>query len=415
MRRPIFYGWRMVAACLLIAIVSWTLGVFGTSVYLYAITQLRGWSIGVVSSAITVFYLTGACLSLPAGSLIGRNGPRLVLSVGALSMCAGVVLLGVVTAPWQVYAAFVLVGAGYASLGTTALTTTLAPWFERYQGRAFTIALLGASFAGMLGVPLLMAAIETLGFTAAMRLAGVSLLGVALPLVWLVLRHRPQDLGLLPDGLPPVEAAPVNVAASWTRSAALASTQFRSIVTAFGLAIGVQLGFLAHHVALLAPTLGASGAAAVVSATALAAFIGRLVLARVSDGIDVRLASAAMFLIGAVSLGLLGLAAKPLGLVIFSLAYGVTIGNVTTLAPIVVRREFGAASFGAIFGTSAMLTGLVGCLGPSMIGWLHDASGSYRLPLLVAAALEIAALAAILCGRPRKAALAHPAAAPDPD
>ncbi|MBE0592358.1 MAG: hypothetical protein IH616_08150, partial [Gemmatimonadales bacterium] len=58
-RGRIFYGWWMVAACLLIATLSWTLGVFGVSVYLYAITRLHGWSIGVVSSAITVFYLTG--------------------------------------------------------------------------------------------------------------------------------------------------------------------------------------------------------------------------------------------------------------------------------------------------------------------------------------------------------------------
>lgn len=400
-RGRVFYGWWMVAACLLVATLSWTLGVFGVSVYLYAITQLRGWSIGVVSSAITVFYLTGACLSMPVGSLIGSRGPRAVFAVGALAMGTGVALLGRVTEPWQVYAIFMLAGVGYACLGATALTTTLAPWFERHQGRAMTIALLGASFGGMLGLPLLAASIELFGFARATLLAGTAVVGIVVPLAWWVLRRRPQDMGLLPDGMLPDRQAPAAEPRRWDRASALRTVQFRTSIAAFGLALMVQLGFLTHHIALAAPLLGASGAAALVSATAIAAFIGRLVLARFTDGMDVRLAAAAMFGGGAVALGLLALAASPVALVIASLVYGLTIGNVTTLSPIIVRREFGATSFGAIYGVGAMIIGLLSCLGPSLFGWLHDASGSYRLPFLVAAVIEVLALAVILRGRPR--------------
>src|SRR5690606_25575820 len=100
-RGGIFYGWWMVAACLLIATLAWTLGVFGVSAYLYAITRLQGWSIGVVSSSITMFYLTSACLSIPVGSLVGRKGPRGVFTIGALAMGTSVILLGRVTAPWR--------------------------------------------------------------------------------------------------------------------------------------------------------------------------------------------------------------------------------------------------------------------------------------------------------------------------
>ncbi len=402
----IFYGWRIVAACLLIATLSWTLGVFGVSIYLYSITELRGWSIGVVSSAITVFYLTGACLSMPVGSLIGRRGPRAVIAVGALAMGTGVALLGRVTEPWQVYAIFMLAGVGYACLGATALTTTLAPWFERHQGRAVTIALLGASFGGMIGLPLLAMSIQMLGFAQATLLAGAAVIAVVLPLAWRVLRHRPQDLGLLPDGMRPDPRATPIEPRRWNRSAALGTLQFRTSIAAFGLALMVQLGFLTHHVAVAAPSLGAAGAAALVSATAIAAFIGRLVLARFSDSMDVRIAAAAMFGGGAVALGLLALADSPTALVAASLAYGVTIGNVTTLSPIIVRREFGAASFGAVYGVGAMIIGLLSCLGPSVFGWLHDISGSYRLPFLTATGIEVLALVVILWGRPRGAILA---------
>lgn len=407
-RGGIFYGWWMVGACLLVATLAWTLGVFGVSAYLYAITRLQGWSIGVVSSAITMFYLTSACLSMPVGSLIGRKGPRAVFIVGALAMGISVALLGRVTAPWQVYVILMLTGVGYASLGPTALTTTLAPWFERHQGRAVTVALLGASFGGMIGLPLLATSIETLGFRQATLLAGLVVIGIVLPLAWKVLRRHPQELGLWPDGVPPDPRAQGAEPRRWNRATAIATLQFRTSIAAFGLALMVQLGFLTHHIALAAPAMGASGAAGLVSATAVAAFLGRLALARFSDSVDVRLAAAAMFAGGAVALVLLGLAASPFALVAASLAYGLTIGNVTTLSPIIVRREFGAASFGAIYGVGAMIIGLLSCLGPSLFGWLHDASGGYRLPLLTAAGIDIVATAVILYGRPRPEAAIRP-------
>ncbi|HMN79765.1 MAG TPA: MFS transporter [Burkholderiaceae bacterium] len=402
-RAAIFYGWRMVAACMVIATLSWTLGVFGVSVYLYAITTLRGWSTGLVSSAVTVFYLVGACLSMPVGSLIGRRGPRAVITTGAFAMGGGVAVLGQVTEPWQVYAAFMLAGVGYACLGSTALTTTLAPWFERHQGRAVSTALLGASIGGIVGLPALVAGIEALGFGTAARLAGLLVVLVVLPLAWRVLRTRPQDLGLLPDGeAPPAGAAAPAIVKRWRRAEALATWPLRSLIAAFGLALMVQLGFLTHHVALVAPALGTAGAAALVSGTAVAAFLGRVVLARFSDSVDVRHTAAAMFGVGTVALALLAWLRSPAALVAVSLFYGLTIGNVTTLSPIIVRREFGAASFGPVYGLSAMIIGLASCLGPSLYGWLHDLAGGYATPLAVASVIEAVAAALILAGRPRR-------------
>lgn len=400
----IFYGWRMVAACMVIATLSWTLGVFGVSVYLYAITTLRGWSTGLVSSAVTVFYLVGACLSMPVGSLIGRRGPRAVITIGALAMGGGVAVLGQVTEPWQVHAAFMLTGVGYACLGSTALTTTLAPWFERHQGRAVSTALLGASIGGIVGVPALVAGIEALGFGTTAWLAGTLVVLVVIPLAWRVLRSRPQDMGLLPDGEAPHAGAAVPVVTKrWRRAEALATWQLRSLIAAFGLGLMVQLGFLTHHVALVAPALGTAGAAALVSGTAVAAFLGRIALARFSDSVDVRHTAAVMFGVGTFALALLAWLRSPGALVAVSLFYGLTIGNVTTLSPIIVRREFGAASFGPVYGLSAMIIGLASCLGPGLYGWLHDLAGGYATPLAAASMIDALAAALIIAGRPRVA------------
>jgi len=78
------------------------------------------------------------------------------------------------------------------------------------------------------------------------------------------------------------------------------------------------------------------------------------------------------------------------------------VGNVTTLSPIIVRREFGAAAFGPVFGVASCVIQLVTALGPGFYGLLHDASGSYREPLLVAAMMDIIAAIVILRGRQKK-------------
>ena len=82
--------------------------------------------------------------------------------------------------------------------------------------------------------------------------------------------------------------------------------------------------------------------------------------------------------------------------------YGMTAGNVTTLPPIIVRREFGALSFGVVFGICAMFMQLVSALGPGFFGLLFDLSGSYRLPLAIAVLMNIAAaLMIVQVGSPR--------------
>lgn len=398
MAAPVFYGWRMVAACLVVAVVAWGLGLFGSSVYLHAVTQEKGWSIGLVSSAITLFYLIAAGSLMLVGSGIDRFGPRPVIGLGAVLLAAGVAAIGQASAPWHVHAAFLVMGVGWACLSTTAITTTLAPWFERHQGRAVSSALMGASIGGMIGVPALLFGVERLGFADAMLAAAGIALAVLLPIALFVLRHRPQDMGLLPDGEAPSGGPAPPPVRRWRRAEALRTWALRSVAITFGIGLMIQIGFLTHHVSLVAPLLGAGGASATVAATAVTAFLGRLALARFADRIDVRLTTGAMLVLAAAALTALALFPVPAVLVGASMVYGLTVGNVTTLSPIIVRREFGAASFGAIYGAAATVIQLASAMGPGFYGLLRDAFGSYGPPLLIAAGLDLIAAVVIVAG-----------------
>ncbi len=394
----LFYGWRVVAVCLVAAVFANALGLFGAGVYLHVLVDSKGWSTGAVSSSIALFYVSSALLLLPVGGIIGRAGPQPVFAVGAAALASGVAAVGQVTQPWQTYVVFVVMGIGWACLSTTAVATTLAPWFERHQGRAVSIASLGASVGGMVGAPILIAGTTRLGFATTTATSAAVALVVVLPLALFVMKRRPQDLGLWPDGAVDARSMTSGIEQSWSRRSALRTTALRSVTLGFGIAMMVQVGFITHQVTLLSPSLGAGGASLTVSATAITALLGRLMLARFADQMSARLTASAMMMLAAAALTMQALFPVPAVLILGSVLMGFTIGNVTTLAPIIVRREFGPESFGALYGGASCVIQLCMALGPSFYGLLHDAFGSYRVPLLLAAVGDLVAAFVVSAG-----------------
>jgi len=107
--------------------------------------------------------------------------------------------------------------------------------------------------------------------------------------------------------------------------------------------------------------------------------------------------------IAAAALAMQALSPVPAVLVVGSVLMGLTIGNVTTLSPIIVRREFGASSFGALYGVASCVIQLGMALGPGFYGLLYDAFGGYRVPLLLAAAADLVAAAVVSIGAAKAA------------
>lgn len=395
----VFHGWRVVAACFVIASFAWGLGLFGSSVYLQAVTAAHGWPVAEVAGAITLFFLVSAAIQRFVGRSIDRWGPRPTLSVGALSMVAGVASIGQVDQAWQLYPCFVLVGIGWSTLSTTGITATVAPWFERHQGRSMTLAIMGASIGAIVGVPALLFLLRHFGLASGLGVAALIAASILLPLIWHVLRYRgPAELGQRPDGAS--VAAPIDAHSPSLPVAHAGNRRLLlwSAAAAFALGLTVQIGFITHHVALAQPVLGTSGAGWLVSATGGTAFAGRLVLARIVDRVDVR-ALAALVMVGQTA-SLLALFWWPTApvLITASLVYGYGIGHVTTLGPIVVRREFGAAAFGATYGTAATAIQFVSAFGPALLGFLRDGFGGYGPGLAVASALTLAGAAILFAG-----------------
>lgn len=400
----VFHGWWMVWGCMLVAIVAWSFALYGPSVYVPTLSKIHGWSVGTVSSALTLSFLVNATVLSFVGSTIQRIGPTPVMLTGSAIMATGLASMGRVNEIWQVYVAFALMGLGWSCVSTTAITSSLAPWFERHQGRAVSTALLGASIGGMVGVPVLLALIHAFGFAHAMMVVAILMVTIVWSIGLLVMRHRPQDMGLEPDGLTPRSDDASHKAHTWTRRQALGTIKLQTVMLAFGLALMVQIGFLTHQVSLLLPKIGESSTALCVTASAMFAFGGRILLAKFSDRFDVRLIALGVLIQAAISLSVsYFFLDHAWGLIAGVLLYGMTAGNITTLPPLIVRREFGSASFGVVFGLCATLMQIMSAMGPGFFGILYDLDNNYALPLVLSILINLIAAVIIISGRTKSA------------
>ena len=404
LRPTLFHGWKVVAACFVIATFGWGLGLFGASVYLQAVTSAHGWSIAEVSSAISVFFFVSAALQGPVGRSIARRGPRPALLLGTACMAVAVTFVGRVDRAWQLYPCFLVLGIGWATLSTTGISATVAPWFDRHQGRSMTLAIMGASLGAIAGVPALLFAIARLGLRDGLLAAGLVSAAVLVPLVTVVLRFRgPSQMGLARDG-GPVSA---DTAATMLPSIANPTNRRRllwSAAVAFALALLVQIGFITHHVALAEPYLGTAGAGLLVSATGVVALGGRLYLLKVVDHRPVRRLGCQAMLAQVIALLAIALFPTVPVIVVASLLYGFGLGQVTTLSPVVIRREFGAEAFAAVYGLAATVIQFTTAFGPAVMGFLRQALGGYPPTLLVAAGTVALACAILHVGREKTVA-----------
>src|ERR1700730_11396390 len=198
-------GWRIVAVCFCVATFGWGLGFYGQSVYLAELHRLHGCPASLISSATTFFYLFGAVLVAFVSEAIRSFGPLSCLLAGVCTLAAAAVLIGQVTAPWQLYVANALLAFGWAGTSLGVITNTLGLWFDKKRGMAISLALNGASFGGIVGVPLLVAAIGRFGFSGAMISAAIAMLFWGIPVI-LIFVGQPPDRGGIAAELAAAEA-----------------------------------------------------------------------------------------------------------------------------------------------------------------------------------------------------------------
>src|SRR5881394_1633128 len=152
---PRYFGWRVVAACFLMALACWGFGLYGHSVYLAELTRLYGWPPSLIAGASTATYLLNAFLVIFTSNALARFGARRFVLFGVASLAVAIVLLALAREPWHVYAAYLAMSFGWLGLGLVTIPSLIAQWFTRKRGLAISLALNGASFGGIVVAPAL--------------------------------------------------------------------------------------------------------------------------------------------------------------------------------------------------------------------------------------------------------------------
>jgi MFS family permease len=199
MRFPFFYGWIVVA----VTFVTMAIGVNARtsfSLFFPPIIDEFGWERGLTAGAFSFGFLISAIMSPLLGRLMDRAGPRAVMELGVALMAGGLLLAPLTTQPWHLYLTIgVMVGAGSICLGYSGQSLFLPNWFIRWRGLATGIAFAGVGLGSATMLPWVQRMIEQGGWRSACWILGVLVLVVLAP-INLLLRKRPQDMGLEPDG-----------------------------------------------------------------------------------------------------------------------------------------------------------------------------------------------------------------------
>ncbi len=401
-----FYGWTVVAAAFAVAVFGWGVGFYGPPIFLKAVRDARGWSVGLVSGAMTVHFLMGAFAVANLPLAYRRFGLPRVTVAGAASLAVGVVGWALAAEPWQLFAATVLSGIGWVALGAAGINAMVSPWFNRRRPAALSMAYNGASMGGTIFSPLWVAAILWVGFPGAAIGIAATMLCCVLFLSARVLGRTPESMGTVPDG-EAVGTSSIGPASPPPQAPVGSLWRDRAFLTlALGMAVGLfaQIGLIAHLFSMLVPALGAGGAGLAAGCSTAAAVLGRTLAGWfLPADADRRVVAALNYGVQIAGCGAFLLASGtnvPL-LLAGTVLFGLGIGNTTSIPPLIAQAEFTREDASWAVAKATAVSQALYALAPAVFGAIRDAAGGEAVPWLfvVAAGCQAAAAAVYLSGR----------------
>jgi MFS family permease len=413
---PPFFGWRVVSAAFVVAVFGWGVGFYGPPVYLYAVQEARGWSVGLVSSAVTAHYLVGALAVANLPALHRRFGLPSITRAGAIGLALGILGWALAHEPWQLFAATLLSGAGWAATGAAAINAIVSPWFHSKRPAALSLAYNGASVGGIVFSPLWVAAISAMGFPGAAAIIGVATVATLWFLCDRYLARTPEQMGLAADGI--ATAAPLTPAresAADPLPGRRLWRDWRFITLAGGMALGLfaQIGLIAHLFSLLVPAFGTQLAGLAAGFATACAIAGRTLVGwLLKPNADRRRVTAANYVMqmcgcaAFIAAGGTNIPLMLLGVVLF----GAGIGNATSLPPLVAQVEFSKVDVPRVVALITAISQASYAFAPAAFAVLRNGAeaatgqptGDVPLFFLAAAAVQMIAAGSYLAGRCRR-------------
>ncbi len=390
-----FFGWYVVAGTF-IAQMS-VIGFFTYSVSLLVPLVRAEFAVSMeaVMYSLTAGTFMGMVLMPLAGVMLDRYPVRWIMAGGTMLFAVGLWTLANTTSIAQYIVVFgVTMSVANAFAGALASQTTISRWFTTSRGRALGISAAGTSVGGIAIPALLTWWLQTSGWRATLENLALGIALIVLPFVILIIRGKPSDIGVLPEG-GESDAGALADSPELNLADIIRRPGYWYIGITMGLLFSVYSSILAN-IAPYATGLGATAAQAssLIMAVAVMGLLGKLAFGIVADKINLKLGLwIAMALVFIAFLLLGSEPGYPLMLLATSLM-GLAAGGMLPVWGAMVARVFGLVSYGRAMGLMGPLITLLVMPGFAVTGRLFDATGDYQLCLLLFAG--IIALAALL-------------------
>jgi len=356
-----------------------------------------GWSRAATSGAASLCWLLTGFVSIVAGTLSDRFGPRRVMTGCGFLFGLAYLLMSQVTSIWQFYLYYSLIIALGMSAADVVTLSTVSRWFVKKRGVMTGITKVGTG-AGMMAIPLVASRLVAgYGWRTAYAILGAGAL-ITLVSVAQLFKRDPAQTGQSADGEETGAAGQFDlVEAGLSLREALRLRQLWTVCAAY-LCVTFCVQTLMVHIVPHAEDIGISpaNAANVLSTIGGVSIAGRLVMGRLGDKIGHERAMAICFLPMLGALLWLQMARELWMLYLFAAIYGFGHGGFFALISPLMAQLFGTRSHGAIFGIAIAVGAIGGAIGPLLAGHMFDLTGSYRIPFLIVAGLIAIALILVM-------------------
>ena len=386
-RPKVFYGWWVaLTAALGLFLNTATVVVFSFGFFAKAVGQEFHVGRGKTSLAFTIHNLTAALFIPLAGRLVDRYGARKVLL--PFTAVFGLILISswfLSEAIWQLYVFYFALGLVSGGAGAMSYTDVVSHWFDRHRGLAISVMMLGMGLGAIVIPSVAQRLVSTLGWRLAYTVFGCSTMLIPLPVVAAFLKERPENMGLLPDGVgdAPVSMPIVANGVGLALREAVRTREYWTIVCSLFLVTASVHACFIHLPAILTDRGGSAQLAAFASSLfGVGLFVGRVGCGYLLDQFFTPRVAGLLFSAVAIGIAFLGLDHAIWSACTAAVLVGLGIGAEVDIIAYLTSRYFGMRSYGTIFGWIWAVFGVSGGLGAYLMGFGFDKTGSYVAPLI---------------------------------
>lgn len=398
-----FYGWYNVAGVFVVMSTMSGLVFYNMSVLLEAFSETPYFSTSIVSNAMSIFFLVGGFAGLVVGQLLDRIPPNWMIVIGAV-IVAGVFLWAPeVKTSFELYAFYIILAIGHAACGMLPSTTIITRWFNVKRSVALAYGSTGLSFGGIALTPIAAYLMAEGGLASTMPILAAIVAIAVIPISVFILRSDPADMGLRPDGADlPVDAIEPSMDGTSFHDATR-SRFFIFMTIAFVFALGAQVGAISHLYNIASSRLNdVAMASMVVSVMASCSLVGRLIGGQILQHYSSRHFTLIIMTGQLLALSSMAFADQFVGFMVTVIFFGLTVGNILMMPPLLVAEAFGLKHYARILSLQQFInvTGFAG--GPALMGFLLTRGGSYDIAISGIAIMAVLGLVSFYLSGPVK-------------